>query len=123
MKYRIFPVGINVENTYDYPKLIVEQVLTGKEYLSVFRNKKEANTALFQLIDKFGLCMQKNNLIKFEGVCYNYETKKFNGACMAKENPKKYNLKVKNKYVNKESGEIIDTHTVQNAIQNNPNRD
>ena len=32
-----------------------------------------------------------------------------------------YNLKVKNKYVNKESGEIIDTHTVQNAIQNNPN--
>ena len=34
-----------------------------------------------------------------------------------------YNLKVKNKYVNKESGEIIDTHTVQNAIQNNPNRD
>ena len=34
-----------------------------------------------------------------------------------------YNLKVKNKYVNKESGEIIEIHTVQNAIQNNPNRD
>ena len=34
-----------------------------------------------------------------------------------------YNLRIKNKYVNKESGEIIETHTVQNAIQNNPNRD
>ena len=95
MKYRIFPVGINVDNTYDYPKLIVEQILTGKEYLSVFRNKKDANTALFQLIDKYGLCMQKNSSIKFEGVCYNYEIKKCDGACMAIENPKNYNLKVK----------------------------
>ena len=95
MKYRIFPIGIHVDNTYDYPKLIVEQILTGKEYLSVFRNKKDAKTALLQLIDKFGLCMQKTSLMKTEGVCYNYEIKKCDGACIAEENPKKYILKVK----------------------------
>lgn len=34
-----------------------------------------------------------------------------------------YGKKSKSKYVNKETGELIEIHNIQYAIQNNPNRD
>ena len=33
-----------------------------------------------------------------------------------------FNQRVKNKYVNKNTGEVIHIHTIQDAIQNNPDR-
>jgi DNA polymerase-3 subunit epsilon len=94
LKYRIFPMGIRVDFTGDYPTLIVEQIQKDRDYLSVYKNKKAAKSAVFRWLDDFGVCMQKTNLMSAEKACFNYALKKCDGACVGKERPKAYSQKI-----------------------------
>jgi DNA polymerase-3 subunit epsilon len=46
MRYRSFPMGIRLDETDEYPNLIVEQVKKEHVYLSVYRNMKSAKAAV-----------------------------------------------------------------------------
>lgn len=94
MKYRIFPMGIRIDRSEEYPKLILEQIQKDQNYLSVFKNKKAAKAAVFRWMDDFGICMQKTSLMKTDKACFNYNLKKCDGACLGKENPESYTKRV-----------------------------
>ncbi len=51
MKFRLFPIGIRIDFSYDYPNIIVEQVKKDRQYLCVYKNKKTAKTAIFKFIN------------------------------------------------------------------------
>jgi DNA polymerase-3 subunit epsilon len=94
MKFRLFPIGIRIDYSYDYPNIIVEQVKKDRQYLCVYKNKKTAKTAIFKFIDEFGICIHKTNLIRAEGECLNYSLKKCNGACINRETISDYRKKI-----------------------------
>ena len=94
MKFRLFPIGIRIDSSYDYPNIIVEQVKKDRQYLCVYKNKKTAKTAIFKFIDEFGICIHKTNLIRAEGECLNYSLKKCNGACINREPISDYHKKI-----------------------------
>ena len=94
MKFRLFPMGIRIDYSQKYPKLIAEQIQNNHDYLSVFKNKKAAKAALFSWAGKFGICIQKTSLMHTEKACFNYELKKCDGACIEKETPTEYQKKI-----------------------------
>lgn len=94
MKFRLFPIGIRIDSSYDYPNIIVEQVKKDRQYLCVYKNKKTAKTAIFKFIDEFGICIHKTNLIRAEEECLNYSLKKCNGACINRESISDYRKKI-----------------------------
>ena len=94
MKFRLFPIGIRIDSSYDYPNIIVEQVRKDRQYLCVYKNKKTAKTAIFKFIDEFGICIHKTNLIRTEEECLNYSLKKCNGACINRESISDYRKKI-----------------------------
>ena len=94
MKYRLFPMGIRIDLSQDYHKLVLEQIQSDHTYLNVYKNKKAAKAALFRWMDKFGICMQKTSMMHTEKACFNYDLKKCDGACTGKETPEIYNQKI-----------------------------
>ena len=94
MKFRLFPVGILLDNSHDYPIFIIEQIRSNIKYLSVFKNKKAAKIALLKWADDFRICLQKTSLSSDKIACFNYEIKKCDGACTGKESVDDYNLKI-----------------------------
>jgi len=94
MKFRIFPMGVRIDSSESYPKLIVEQIQKDQDYLSVYKNKKAAKAAVFRWMDHFGICMQKTSMMSAERVCFNYTLKKCDGACVGEESPKAYVHKI-----------------------------
>ena len=94
MKYRLFPVGILLDNSKGYPIFIIEQIRSNIKYLSVFKNKKAAKITLLKWADEFRICLQKTNLSSDKTACFNYEIKKCDGACIGKESIDDYNLKI-----------------------------
>ena len=94
MKFRLFPMGIRIDYSQKYPKLIAEQIQRNHDYLSVFKNIKAAKAALFSWAVKFGICIQKTSLMHAEKACFNYELKKCDGACIGKETPTEYQKKI-----------------------------
>ena len=77
-KYRIYPIGVRVDDTKTYHRIIIEQVKKKSKYLTVFKNKIDAEKEILILAEKFEINL--NNL--------NFSIKK-------KESPKKYNYKIK----------------------------
>jgi DNA polymerase-3 subunit epsilon len=72
----------------------IEQIKNDKAYLSVFKNKKAAKTALLKWADDFRICLQKTSLSTNKTPCFNYEINKCDGACIGKESIDDYNFKI-----------------------------
>ena len=77
-KYRIYPIGVRVDDKETYHRIIIEQVKKNFKYLTVFKNKIDAEKTIQILAEKFEI--QLNDL---------------NFSIKEKESPKKYNYKVK----------------------------
>ena len=77
-KYRIYPIGVRVDDTKTYHRIIIEQVQKKNKYLAVFKNKIDAEKAILILAEKFEINLNNSN----------FSIKK-------KESPKKYNYKIK----------------------------
>lgn len=93
-KYRIFPIGIRIDETINYPSLIIEQVKKDEKYLSVYKNKKEAESCLYEWENKFGISLQKTSLAyskKNTPIC---KSKKYiqNDICV--DSPEEYCKKI-----------------------------
>lgn len=95
MKFRTYPMGIRMDDSAEYPMLIIEQAKKEQHYLSVFKNAKNAKAALFKWSKTFGLCLQKSNLSQStSGPCFNYGIDQCKGACIGQESPSLYREKI-----------------------------
>ncbi len=77
-KYRIYSVGVRVDDTKTYHRIIIEQVKKKFKYLTVFKNKIDAEKAIAILVQKFEIKLNNSSF-----------------SIKSKESPKKYNYKVK----------------------------
>ena len=77
-KYRIYPIGIRVDDKKTYHRIIIEQVKKNFKYLTVFKNKIDAEKEILILAEKFEIYLNNSNF-----------------SFKEKESPKKYNCKVK----------------------------
>ncbi len=64
------------------------------ELLKEFPKVHGAKNRLKQLIDEFGLCLNKTELETGPGPCFNYQIKQCFGACTGEESPDDYNDRV-----------------------------
>ena len=97
LRYRIYPLGIRLEERKEYPKLIIEQVIEETSYLSVFKNVKNAKKALFNWTNTFGLCLKKTSIARnISGPCSNYGVDKCESVCISKESAFLYRGRIHN---------------------------
>ena len=96
IKYRIYPVGIKIEENSNYLKLNVEQVKKNENYINVFKNKKLAELSLAKWKDDFGICLKKTSLNNTQMDCFNSKLEQCNNDHHCNESPEKYNLKINN---------------------------
>ena len=83
-KYRIYPIGIRIDNTKTYHSIIVEQVKNNFEYLSVFKNKNLAEKTVSILADEFKIQLKNSNSINSDS----------NKTIQKKDTPKQHNKKI-----------------------------
>ena len=97
IKYRIYPVGIKIEEDSNYLKLVIEQVKKNENYINVFKNKKLAELSLAKWKDDFGICLKKTSLKNNTQIdCFNLKLKQCKNNNHCNESPEKYNLKINN---------------------------
>ena len=95
MKFRTYPMGIRLDTTDNYPNLIIDHVKKEQQYLSVFKNAKNAKLTLINWSERFELCLQKTSLSgSTSGPCFNYGIHLCKGACIEEESPKVYKEKI-----------------------------
>jgi DNA polymerase-3 subunit epsilon len=64
--------------------------------LAVYPNKMAARDHLFHLAEQFGLCQKLCGLYQTHGACFQHSIRLCLGACIGKELPAEYNLRVAN---------------------------
>ena len=94
LKYRHFAMGILRDMSSPYHRLLVEQVHQDRQYLDVFKNKKEAEGRLRYWLEEFSLCAQHTSFARAQGACFRKGIDKCQGACVGEEHCDAYNTKV-----------------------------
>lgn len=78
-----------------YLHLFAKRIRRGEEPLITTETSADAVELLYKISDKHNLCLSKCGLHKMSGACFDYHTKKCRGACIEKEMPAVYNVRVK----------------------------
>ena len=91
----VFTYGLySYQNSDGYACLKIDKN-NGKELpLTTFTNQLSAREFLFNLVEENGLCQKLCGLYKTQHACFHYHIKQCNGACIGKESPDNYNLRV-----------------------------
>lgn len=102
-RYRLYPMGIRIDQETAYHQLILEQVRNNREYLVVFKNSRVAKHVMIQWIEDHQLCHKHSSLQDSEGACFAYKNNHCKGACLEEESSQSYNdrlhqLQHKNNY-------------------------
>jgi len=71
-----------------------------EEIVGVFRSKKQAQNVLDSMREKYHLCPKLLGLEKGKGSCFQYQLGNCQGACVEKELPLRYNLRVVQAFAN-----------------------
>ena len=85
----------NFKDNHGYINLKIDKADGRKKPITAFNNKHSAKSFLFQSIEEYGLCQKLTGLYPSKTSCFNYTIKACNGACIQKESPEDYNLRVK----------------------------
>jgi DNA polymerase III subunit epsilon len=78
-----------------YITLFAERIKAESSHLTSADNFFAAKNILYKAIDQYKLCLSKSGLHKVGGPCFNYQIHKCEGACVEKESPDSYNIRVK----------------------------
>ena len=102
-RYRLYPMGIRIDEQTPYHQLVMEQVRNNREYLVVFKNGRVAKHVMNRWMETHKLCQKHSSIKEAEGACYAYKNNSCKGACIEKEKTESYNqrlhqLKDKNNY-------------------------
>lgn len=77
-----------------YLNLRLQKADGRKKEITAFTTLQEGKNALFRITEKYNLCQKLNGLYETQNGCFQYKIKECNGACLGKESPKEYNLRV-----------------------------
>ncbi|OWP86778.1 exonuclease [Flavobacterium covae] len=91
----IFPWALYAEkDSQGYLALKVLKADGRKKEITSFSSQLEGKNALFQITEKYQLCQKINGLYDTKKSCFQYDIKQCFGACIQKEVPDAYNLRV-----------------------------
>lgn len=91
----IFPWSLYLEkNSGGYLSLKMQKTDARKKEVASFASHVEAQSALFKITDKYVLCQKINSLEAVKTNCFPYQLNQCNGACIEKESPADYNVRV-----------------------------
>ncbi len=94
-KKTIFPWSIyRDKDTNGYITLKIAPTDARKREMDSFVNQQQAQNALFKITEKYRLCQKINKLDEVKTNCFPYTLGECNGACIRKEVPESYNLRV-----------------------------
>lgn len=85
------------EDSNGYLSIAIQQAKGTNEsaVFGLFRSRRQASKRLETLVEKYCLCQRVSGLDKSgRGTCFSYQLKKCLGACINKEPPTSYNLRV-----------------------------
>lgn len=77
-----------------YLNFFIDKTNRDETPIAVYPNKMAARDHLFILADRFGLCQKLCGLYHTQGACFQYSIRQCKGACIGRESPKDYNLRV-----------------------------
>jgi DNA polymerase III subunit epsilon len=93
-----------VLNDEGYLSLQLQKADGRKKEITAFTSIQEGKNALFKITEKYHLCQKINGLYESKNSCFQYKIKECNGACIQKESPEEYNLRVE-EFINEMSFE------------------
>lgn len=93
-RYRLYPMGIRIDEQTPYHQLLLEQVRNDRDYLVVFKNGRVAKHVMTQWMETYELCQKHSSLQEAEGACYAYKNDSCKGACLEEEKPESYNQRL-----------------------------
>ena len=93
-RYRLYPMGIRIDEETRYHQLVLEQVRNSRNYLVVFKNGRVAKHIMTQWIEAHQLCHNHSSLQDSDGACFAYKNNQCKGACLEKEDPQSYNQRL-----------------------------
>ena len=93
-RYRLYPMGIRINEQTPYHQLLLEQVRNDRDYLVVFKNGRVAKHVMTQWMETYELCQKHSSLQEAEGACYAYKNDSCKGACLEEEKPESYNQRL-----------------------------
>jgi DNA polymerase-3 subunit epsilon len=92
----LFPWALYVEeNEKGYLAFKIAKSDGRKKEITSFTTTQDAKNALFRMTEQFNLCQKINGLYDTKKSCFQYDIEQCYGACIDKESPKDYNLRVK----------------------------
>ncbi len=93
----IFPWALYAEKDDNgYLALKVLKADGRKKEITSFSTPQEGKNALFKITEKHQLCQKVNGLYDTKKSCFQYDLKQCFGACIGKEKPEDYNIRVEN---------------------------
>lgn len=101
-KTNIFPWGLYLNKTPNgYLSLYLQKTDHQKKEITSFLTQADAQRSLFKITEKYNLCQKINKLDQVKTYCFPFQIQQCNGACISKESPEEYNLRV-NEYLKNE---------------------
>jgi DNA polymerase-3 subunit epsilon len=95
-KKTLFPWSLYVEkNEKGYLAFKIEKTDGRKKEVTSFTTTQDAKNALFRFTEEFNLCQKINGLYDTKLSCFQYDVEQCFGACIDKETPENYNIRVK----------------------------
>lgn len=92
----LFPWALYAdEDANGYLSLKVIKADGRKKEITSFTTSQEGKNALFKITEKYQLCQKINGLYDTKKSCFHYDIKQCFGACINKETPENYNIRVK----------------------------
>jgi DNA polymerase III subunit epsilon len=78
---------------FGYVNLCIEKLKEGDEPIYTADNISSARDTMYQMIEKYNLCLAKCDLHKIGGPCFDHQLHKCKGACIGMEDAESYNLR------------------------------
>ena len=77
-----------------YINLTIDKADGRKPHITTFSTRQSGKHFLEKMVETFELCQKLCGLYKTKTSCFQYEVKKCEGACIEKETPELYNIRV-----------------------------
>ncbi len=83
------------EDEQGYVRLKLTKIIDRANPVYTYNSIQEGKEHLYKLCEQFGLCQKLTGLYETSGSCFHYQIHQCNGACIGKEPPLEYNIRVK----------------------------
>jgi len=77
-----------------YLNLKLQKADGRKKEITSYTSLQEGKNSLFRITEKYNLCQKLNGLYETQNGCFQHKINECNGACLGKETPEEYNLRV-----------------------------